>query len=464
MSGRSAGRGPLLLALLLLAAAACTSGEEASPPATAVQPVTTAVTPNPAPAPLPANTDGVTATEDTIYVGVLADLSGSRSNEVADVLDAQIAFWRQLNEEGGVAGRQVELLIADTGGDVATHAEKYAQLRNKVVMFVHSTGSQHTLAIAPDLVADDRLVVPVTRYSGWSDPTVGAYLLETGSNYCMEAINAVSWTAAEYQAVEGRQPRLGIATFAGDYGGDSAAGARYAAAQLGLQIAYDGAGVLVPGEDPHDAAADIGRSRADVVWVAADPLTLNALVGGAVQHGYDGVWSAAMPSFNGRLLDGPLGDYLSESLYVSALITPYGADAEDMAEVMAVLAAAYPDRSPTEWLVEGYLEFHVARTVLENAAQSGDLTPAGVVAAFRQMDWTSYGGLAPPNLHNGDAASVARATAIFRPDKDLFDRQGGLEATLGSGAVSPLRLVQPFTATDPALSYDFQGPCYLLES
>ena len=44
----------------------------------------------------------------------------------------------------------------------------------------------------------------------------------------------------------------------------------------------------------------------------------------------------------------------------------------------------------------------------------------------------------------------------------LFESQGGLDATFGSGAVSAFSLLQDFTVSEIAAAYDFQGPCYRL--
>jgi hypothetical protein len=86
-----------------------------------------------------------------------------------------------------------------------------------------------------------------------------------------------------------------------------------------------------------------------------------------------------------------------------------------------------------------------------------------VVEAARAIGSLSYGGLSPSNLFSGDANStVTRATAIYKPDKVMFDAQGGLGASLGGGGVSALVKVADFFASDLAASYDFQGPCYVL--
>jgi ABC-type branched-subunit amino acid transport system substrate-binding protein len=363
----------ILTAVALVGTACTTQGEGRAVPA-APQPAATSTTVarvvNTTAAPLAVKTDGITVTDDTIYLGLLADLTGPFSGSVIDVIDAQIAFWSKTNDEGGIGGRRVELIIENTGYNPALHAEKYAEMADRVLMISHSTGSPHTLGILAGLVENNHLAVPVTWYSGWSDPTLGANLLETGSNYCMEAMNTISWLAADFEQRTGQKPAMAIATFPDDYGLDSYAGATYAAQQLGLDIVFDGAGTIIPGTDLLPVAAGISQSGADFTWLAADPLTLTTVVGTALQLGYTGQWSVSMPTFSDRLLGTALGDYLASNMYMSALMAPLGADVQGMEGVLEVLKEKYPNRYPAAGMVEGYLEFFVTKQVLEQAVWS----------------------------------------------------------------------------------------------
>ena len=459
--------------LALTACTTATSGDTTAttpPPAatgsTASAPVETTTTTATSPAPdLSITTDGVTVTDDTIYLGFLADLTGPFSTSVVDVLDAQVAFWSKVNTEGGIAGRQVELLINNTGYDVETHAEQYAAMKDRVVMFAHSTGSQHTLAIVPNLVADERLAIPLTWYSGWADPALGSNLLETGSSYCMEAINTVSWYATQFEEQIGRAPTLATVGFPDDYGFDSATGVGIAAAARSLQVAYQGQ--FIPGvTDMVDVARDVVASGADLTYVSTDPLSLVELVGTALQLGYQGQWAVSSPAFNTRLLDTALGAYFSQNLYWSSVLAPIGTDAERMDEVVSVLAEAYPNRYPADGMIEGYLEFEVARQVLERAAALGDMTPAGVLAAAQSIESLDYGGLATSNTYasSDPNTSVARSSAIFQPDITLFEEQGGLGASFGAGSVAPVRVIQGFGTSQEAALYPFDGACFRFPS
>ena len=89
-------------------------------------------------------------TDDTIRVGLSADLTGDFAGLAEPIVDAQRAYFDRLNENGGIAGRDVELVILDNGFDIPTHLDNYAALSEEsdagVVMISQSTGSPHTSA------------------------------------------------------------------------------------------------------------------------------------------------------------------------------------------------------------------------------------------------------------------------------------------------------------------------------
>jgi ABC-type branched-subunit amino acid transport system substrate-binding protein len=433
-----------------------TAAGATTPPSTAQDATTTTLSDD------PVATDGTTVTADTIHLGILADLSGPRSADEVDSVDAQVAFWTRLNEAGGIADRQVELMVIDVGAGAGGLQAAYGLLAGRVAMFSHIASSPQETTLAADLADDGLLAVAGSGYSGWSDPQLGAGILEVGSNNCLEAMNAVGFIAAAHQEELGVLPTVAIATDQGPYGQDSAAGARYAADQLGLSIVFDAEGQILTGGELEPIAAGIAAGAADYTWLATDPESASTIVSAAVAQGYDGAWSGAAPSFGLRLLDGVLGEYLTASWTISLLHAPIGADVAGMAEVYDVLAEVFPGRLPTDALVTGYLEYAVTSRILERAAEDQDLTPQGLMAAAGRVGEVGFGGISPPNRYAGVLDdSVARATSLYRPSKELFDAQGGLAATFAAGAVAPYTPLQDLFVSDVAAGYDFQQPCHL---
>ena len=138
-----------------------------------------------------------------------------------------------------------------------------------MVAFGHSTGSPQTMAINPQLQTDGILAIPLTWYSGWSDPAINSNLVPHGVPYCIEAMNMIEYLTL--QAPDATT--IAIASSPGDYGEDSNAGARMAAEALGLEIVYDGTGLVNAQDDATlaEVAGGIASSGAELVWVTTSP-------------------------------------------------------------------------------------------------------------------------------------------------------------------------------------------------
>ena len=160
-------------------APATTMAEETATEETATEeaPATTAETP------AEIATD-VGVDDTTIKVGMLADLSGAFAPLVTEIVEAQKVYWDNVNANGGIAGRQIELIVEDNGYDVAVMQEKYEALRNEVAIISQSTGSPHTAAIASNLIEDNLVAIPLSWYSGWAFGELGQNAYESYTNYC----------------------------------------------------------------------------------------------------------------------------------------------------------------------------------------------------------------------------------------------------------------------------------------
>ena len=115
--------------------------------------------------------------DTTITVGMLADLSGAFAPLVTEIVEAQQVYWDDVNAQrrhrraSGRAGRRGQRLRRRRR---TSEQEKYAGIRDKVAIFSQSTGSPHTAAIAPNLVEDDLIAIPLSWYSGWAFGELGA--------------------------------------------------------------------------------------------------------------------------------------------------------------------------------------------------------------------------------------------------------------------------------------------------
>ncbi|MGA1438239.1 MAG: ABC transporter substrate-binding protein [Ilumatobacteraceae bacterium] len=396
-------------------------------------------------------------TEDTIRIGLNADLSGAFAPLVTQIVDGQEAFWEIVNDNGGIAGKTVELVIIDNAYDVPTHLENYEEMADEseegVVMFSQSTGSPHTAATAADLVADNLLAIPLSWYSGWADPAIGANVMELYTSYCLEAMNAVEFLAGE-NGVE----TLAIISFPGEYGQDGAAGARIAAEALGLEIVYDGEGAVVPGADQTPVITELVAAQPDLVHASVNPTSLAEIFGGSYAQGLRSIWTGLSPTYNYQLLATELGPAFDELYHHSTYTALWGAvDTPGMSEMIEGMRAKRPDAVLSDTYIISWTEGYATKAVLEQAAANGDMTRAGIVAAFKEVT-VDMKGLAPDQSWFGEPNDfIVRESYIY--DVVLADFTPG--ATVSDEGGTGFELEAGPYVGEIAGSYDFQEACFV---
>lgn len=395
-------------------------------------------------------------TEDTIRVGLNADLSGIFAPLVTQIVAGQEAYWEIVNDNGGIADRQIELVIKDNGYDVPTHLENYAEMSDEseegVIMFSQSTGSPHTAATAADLVKDNLLAIPLSWYSGWADPAIGANVMELYTSYCLEAMNGV-----EYLAGENNATTIGIISFPGEYGQDGAQGAKKAAEALGLTVVYDGEGAVVPGSDQTPVITELVNANPDIVWATINPTTLAEILGGAYAQGLRATWSGNSPTWNYQLLATDLGPIADEVYWHSTYTALWGAvDTPGMTAMIEGMRAKQPDAVLSDTYIVSWTEGMATKAVLEQAAANGDMTRAGVVAALQDVK-VDFQGLAPDQTWSGEPNDfIVRESYIY--DVDIAEYTAGATVSDEGGTGFTL-LAGPYVG-EIAGNYDFQGACF----
>ncbi|MEO0495543.1 MAG: ABC transporter substrate-binding protein, partial [Actinomycetota bacterium] len=284
---------------------------------------------------------GVDAENKVIRVGLNADLSGTFAALTSVIVEGQEVFWERYNDQGGYKGWTIEPVVLDNAYDVPTHLENYDAFAGdggeSVVMLTNSTGSPHTAAIAEDLVDDDLLAIPLSWYSGWTDPAIGQNVLEVQANYCIEAMNGVTYMSEQHGN------NIAIVSFPGDYGQDGAIGAKIAAEELGLNIVFDGEAQVIPGADQTPVVAGIAESGADFVWLTTGPTQTSEIVGGAAAAGYTGQWGGNSPSWNPALLGTGLAEVFDASYTHSTYTVLWGiGDSPGMQDLIATMQEYAP--------------------------------------------------------------------------------------------------------------------------
>ena len=396
---------------------------------------------------------------EAIEVGMIADLTGAFAGLVTEIAAAQEVFWDDVNANGGIAGHPVNLTVVDASYDVAKTQELYEGLREDVDIISMSTGSPHTAAIAPLLNEDHIVTTPLSWYSGWAFGETGQNVFETYTNYCFESMNGI-----EYLTGANDFTKVAVLSFPGEYGQDGASGAKKAIEALGLELVYDGEGLVTPpsadNPNPDQSAVISGlvSSGAELVWTTINPATLGAILGGAAAQGFQATWSGNSPSYSYKMLAvEQIAPLLDQFYFPSTYIATWGADVPGMADLMEKLSAARPDLPVSDAYILSWTEGIWAKAVLEQAAANGDLSREGIEAAASEVT-VDFQGLAPDQSWSGDPNDfVVRESYIYDIDLSVYNN-----VTLGEGGGSTgnVLLEGPYVS-DIVAEYDFTEPCFV---
>ena len=451
----------VILLALGLVAAACGSSDDTT--TTAAQQTTTTAAAEETTTTQPAEAGmktgiGVDPDTMTISLGALHDLTGPFSPLVIDINDAMQVYYDTLNANGGIDGWMIDYQVLDTNYNVEQHLEQYEALRNDVLALTASTGTPTSVATLAAMAEDNMTFIPLSWYSGWGIPDFdGGLALEMNTNYCIEAMNLM-----EFINDNGGQT-VAIAGFPSDYGLDFAAGVKLGADFYGMEVVFEGA--VIPGQDQTEVITGIVASGADWTLVAVDAPRLAELLGGAFAAGYQGMWTGATPSYDYALLDSPVGPIIDQVYYQSAYNVVWGDDAPGNVDMSEAMAAAFPDRIPSDAFIIGWNEGVMMTQVLADAIAAGDLTREGVAAAVSAQSGVDFKGTTPNQSFAGTPNDyVTRESAIFDPDLATYLAAGGAAQTLSQadGTTGSL-LAKDFFASEAASEFIFDSPCFSLE-
>ncbi|TWP52289.1 ABC transporter substrate-binding protein [Lentzea tibetensis] len=372
-----------------------------------------------------------------IYLGTISDLTeGPFKTLAVPITDAQKAFWKRVNDQGGIGGYEIDVTtyVKDNKYLPQIHNQVYQEIKGKILALTQTLGSPTTAAILPDLENTQMVSVPASWTSLWGHEEV---VLESGTNYCIESMNSVDY-AADKMGVKS----VMAVHLAGDYGDDAAAGTKLAAEKRGLTFTNV---TTQTGQDNQGGAIDaIVSGKPDLVILTTGPTDAAVIIGQTAARGFTGRFIGTSPTWNPGLLKSPAAPAI-KALYMQS--APWKAwNTESVGHT--AMRAALPSVTPNDGYTAGWVWAYPLKAALQKAADNKDLTRAGLLNAVRQLDSVDYEGMLPsgagkqtgsPNDH------VFRQSLIYKPD---------------DAAPTGVSLVEEFFTGPTAKDFKFDKPCY----
>ena len=149
----------------------------------------------------------------------------------------------------------------------------------------------------------------------------------------------------------------------------------------------------------------------DAIALTVAPTQTASAAGVAAAQGLNVPIIGSNPVFAPGLLQGPAAQALKDNLYVASPVSAFDAQPE----LLAQYQEAYPNVQPSLGVLVGYGMSAIMKQVLDAACENGDLTRAGVIAAFNELENVDTGGLVVPIQGFETGRSPSTQSFILRP-------------------------------------------------
>lgn len=145
------------------------------------------------------NTTGLAVTDDTVTVGILHSLTGTMAISETGAQEAEKLAIKQINESGGILGRQIQIIQEDGASDWPTFAEKSRKLlvSDKVAAVFGCWTSASRKAALPVFEQQNGLLYYPTFYEGLEQSKNVIY---TGQEATQQILAGLDWVAEEKDA------------------------------------------------------------------------------------------------------------------------------------------------------------------------------------------------------------------------------------------------------------------------
>ncbi|WP_340558567.1 ABC transporter substrate-binding protein [Streptomyces sp. GSL17-111] len=353
---------------------------------------------------------GPGVTEETITLGALTDLSGPYATLGKSIVQAQQMWAEQINDDGGICGRTIEIEVEDHGYDVQKAVAAYSKISPDVIAMPQVIGSPVVDALIDDLERDAVLSFP----QAWSASLLGHDAVQVlGTTYDLDMMRAVDFLVREQGLKEG--DTIGHVYFEGEYGANAVQGSTYAAEQAGIDIVEQ----KIKATDT-DLTAQVTAVRGedvDAMLISAGPAQTASLVGVAAASGFEVPVVTSAPGFAPQLLDTPAAPALEAMLHIVTAIPSVSSELPEVRQMVADYQEAYPGDLVDSGVLSGFNAAVLMGESLKAACDAKDLTREGLVEAHRSRDQVDVG-LGSPQDFSDPGSPSSKQSYIIRPAQD----------------------------------------------
>ncbi len=329
--------------------------------------------------------DAPGVTDDTIKLGTTQPLTGPAAPGYSKIAKAMEAYFEHVNAEGGIHGREIELIVEDDGYNPTITAEKTRKLvlQDEVFALVGALGTPTHTAVL-DFIRQNK--VPDLMVSSgslsWNQPDKYPYTFGWQTDYTREG--KVLATYAEENLSGKTYCSFGQGD---DLGADGVAGVKTILGDdaLAAEESYSVSNTNV--------APQIGELQAagcDVVFGFMIPAFTALALGTAAQLGYEAQWVISSVGADPAALKGYLKENaaaLTQGVIATNYLPVVTDDENSWVQLFTEINDEYNDGAPMDaTALHGYaLAYGVAQALV---AAGEDLTREGLIEVLESGELT----------------------------------------------------------------------------
>lgn len=361
-----------------------------------------------------ASGSGTGVGDDSITLGVITDQTGPFKDLGNGTVSGHEIWVEETNADGGVCGRDVELLIRDHAYSADTGVLQYQEIEPQVLGFMQIFGSSVNASLDENYQEDEAMVTALS----WSSFILkNPYVIVPGTTYDLEMINGLSYLMDEGLLKDG--DTLAHIYLEGEYGENGLLGSQYFAKQHGITL--EEVKVLPTDTDLRNIVTGLQGRGVSAIALTTSPAQTLSVATVTDQLGLDVPMVGNNPAFSPQILSAETAPVL-EDYYAVASTTPFTSDVPQAQEVAKAYEAMDKEQSPNAGIPYGYAIAEIWGQILESTCD--DLTREGVAEAVQNATSISTNDLVADLDFSTRGAPATRSVYVARPS---LDTPGGIK-------------------------------------
>ncbi|RTZ95636.1 MAG: hypothetical protein DSY90_12860 [Deltaproteobacteria bacterium] len=365
------------------------------------------------------------AAADVVKWGVLIDLSGPTSDWGKNQVKGQLDAARWINENGGINGKELKLIVIDDGYKVPRGVAGYNRLvqSEKVVgLYMQSTGT--TMTLIKKIVADGVATIAASFTSKFQNPAKTPFSFFVSPSYATMGRISLKWIKDNWKDTS-RNPRICFLYPDNKYGRDILNTCKAYAREIGVDVGPDQV-INWPTKDATVQLTNMKRYDPDFAYITSTAMNGAVILKNARALGLRTKFISNIRNFEETLIS--LSGGAAEGTYGVHPFAPYGADVPGMKKVVASHEKWHKGETGTNVYVEGWVNILVISEALKRADKAGNLTPDGIRNALEKFKDFDTGDLAPPLTWTPTDHRASMAAKIYEVKGAKFvDVSGWIE-------------------------------------